>query len=552
MSAKEPREGKQTPAPAEASRPAMRPSVSARTKLVTSLGVVAAGLVAVFVNVLAARHYKRWDATYAKLYTLSPPTEATLTEIERTGADVEIFVFIGRGDPLLASTRAMLETYSSKAPSHLVVRYLDPDRDRAEFARLKVDLEVHADKAEEGRILSDAQIVVRHGKAIWYVHTEDLTVLEEGEDAKVRPRIEQALTGAIRSVLVTDKPRLCFTKGHAEASIDDPEKQGLAVVKNTLAKDNFELVSVELKPGVTLAGCRLVAVIGPQLPFKAGEAQPIVDAVKGGASLLLAAQPDLDLEAASMRPMPHGLDDVAALAGVALDDAFAVEEDSALRPPNDLGLVFFARTHPHVTTDELRKAPEAKLTNGEPLVPIAYGRTMHKLAPPPGSAPGYTQSAELLVSSEKSFTLTDVQGFLTSRGQLHRRPTDRQGPLDLAVAAERLPPRPGAPPVRMIIVGTSYPFVNAAFYDAAPPSILARKLGMIWLSWLTAHPPILDLPPKPSVQIALHLTEDDLSSIGRYVLVYMPLAVFLVGGAVWLRRRSTEAKRLRRPEGPRE
>jgi hypothetical protein len=518
-------------------------AMGARTMAVSSLGVVAAGLVAVFVNVLAARHYKRWDATYAKLYTLSPPTEATLSEIDHAAEDVEIFVFIGRGDPLLASVRAMLETYQSKAPRHLVVRYLDPDRDRAEFARLKVDLEVHADKAEEGRILSDAQIVVRRGKQLWYVHTEDLTVLEEGEDAKVRPRIEQALTGAIRAVLATDKPKVCFTKGHGEASIDDPEKQGLAVVKNTLTKDNFDLVTVELgKPGATLDGCRLVAIVGPQIPFKKGETQPIVDAVHTGSSLLLAAQPDLDLETASMRPLPHGLDDVAALAGVALDDAFAVEEDPALRPPNDLGLVFFARTHPHATTDELRKAPEAKLTNGDPLVPVAYARTMHKLT---GAD---VQATELLVSSDKSFTLSDVHGFLTSRGQIHRTPSDRPGPLDLAVAAERKPPRAGAPPVRAIVVGTSYPFVNGAFYDASPPSIMARKLGLIWLSWLTARPPILDLPPKPTVQIALHLSEDDLSAIGRYVLLYMPFAVFLVGGAVWFRRRTTEAKRLRRPE----
>ena len=137
MSAKE---AAKKPARDGAKREASSPAVSARTKLVSSLGVVAAGLLAVFVNVLAARHYKRWDATYAKLYTLSPPTEATLSEIERTGTDVEIFVFIGRGDPLLASTRAMLETYSSKAPSHLVVRYLDPDRDRAEFARARSEL----------------------------------------------------------------------------------------------------------------------------------------------------------------------------------------------------------------------------------------------------------------------------------------------------------------------------------------------------------------------------------------------------------------------------
>ena len=78
----------------------------------------------------------------------------------------------------------------------------------------------------------------------------------------------------------------------------------------------------------------------------------------------------------------------------------------------------------------------------------------------------------------------------------------------------------------------------------------SRTLGLLWVSWLTARPPILDLPPKPTVQIALHLTEEDIGAIGRYVLIYMPLAGGLIGAAVWFRRRSTEGKRVRSPRRP--
>ena len=73
----------------------------------------------------------------------------------------------------------------------------------------------------------------------------------------------------------------------------------------------------------------------------------------------------------------------------------------------------------------------------------------------------------------------------------------------------------------------------------------SRTLGLLWVSWLGARAPILDLPPKASVQVAMHLTEADISSIGRYVLVFMPAATLLLGGAVWMRRRTTEGKRKR-------
>ncbi|MEO7092504.1 MAG: Gldg family protein, partial [Polyangiales bacterium] len=204
-------------------------SVSIRAKTLSSLGVIAAGIVALLINVLAARHYRRWDATRGRLYTLSDPTNFTLDSLEHDARDVELFVFIGAGDPLLSSIKQILVTYQARAAKHLHVRYLDPDRDRAEFMRLQTELEVNA-KAENGRILSDAQIVARHGTRVWYVKTDDLLVMEEGDDVKVRPRVESAITSAIRAVLSTDTPRVCFTAGHREAALDDPSEKGLSTL----------------------------------------------------------------------------------------------------------------------------------------------------------------------------------------------------------------------------------------------------------------------------------------------------------------------------------
>lgn len=508
-------------------------SVGNRTKWLASIGVAAAWLLTLNLNVIAGRHYRRWDATRARLYTLSDATTFTLDSLEQSGQDVEIFVFIGAGEPLLASIKALLQTYQARARRHLIVRYLDPDRNPIEFARLKVELDVHVEKAEGGRILADAQIVVRHGKRVWYVKTDDMIVLDEGDDAKVRPRAEGALTGAIRAVLSTERTRVCFTTGHHEAAIDDPGKEGLAMLKNTLAKDNYEPESIDpTKSGASLLGCKLIAIVSPTDAFKLEETKPILEAVQKGTSLLLVIPPQLDPTTKGLRA--HGLAEVAALGGVTLDDAVAVEEDGALREPGGFGLIFKARTHPHATTDDIRKLAESR--GIDPAFLVFYARPMARITGQAGTP------QELVVSSGKSFGMHDVEGFFASKSEPQRAKGDREGPLDLAVALQRDGSVGGA---KVVVIGFNTPFINLAYIDLSPPVMLDRALGQVWLSWLTARPPVLDIAPKSSVQVAMHLSEEDLAAIARYVLVFMPASVLLLGTAVWLRRRSTEGKRVR-------
>lgn len=519
-----------------------RAAAQAPTRALSAAGVVAAAVVLVLINVLANRHYKRWDATRNKLYSLSQATEFTLAELESQARDVEVFVFIGSGDPLLGSVRQMLTGYSARAQRHLIVRYLDPDRDRADFLKLQAELDVHVGKAEGGRILSDAQVVVRHGKRVWYVKTDDMVVLDEGDDAKVRPKVETALTGAIRAVLSTDRPRVCFTAGHGEASIDDPGKSGVSTLKNTLSKDNYAPETIELpKEAPRLEGCVLVVVMSPSEPFLPGQAAPLAESVKKGASLLLVVPPQIDLEKKNLRP--HGLAEAAAMGGTTLEDAVAIEEDPSLREPGAAGLVFRAKVLPHATTDDLRKFAEAR--NAEAVVPLMYARALRR--------EGAYSATAVLASSDKSFALRDVQGFLSNKAEPTIGPSDRKGPIDVATVFEH--PKPSGAPrgARVVVIGSSTPFVNAAYADPTPAMTFSRTLGLLWVSWLTARPPVLDLPPKSSVQIAMHLSEEDLGSIGRYVLVYMPMATALLGGAVWLRRRTTEGKRVRsKPKSQRE
>ena len=55
-----------------------------RAQLSKLVGIIAAMIVVVLLNVLAARRYTRWDWTSNKRYSLSPATVQTLRDLPET------------------------------------------------------------------------------------------------------------------------------------------------------------------------------------------------------------------------------------------------------------------------------------------------------------------------------------------------------------------------------------------------------------------------------------------------------------------------------------
>ena len=55
--------------------------VTSAVKATSAIGVLAAFALAVLLNVVVSRQYKRWDMTSSKLYSLSEPTKTTLRSL---------------------------------------------------------------------------------------------------------------------------------------------------------------------------------------------------------------------------------------------------------------------------------------------------------------------------------------------------------------------------------------------------------------------------------------------------------------------------------------
>jgi hypothetical protein len=506
-------------------------SSGAATQALAAAGVVAAIVLAVFLNIFAGRHYRRWDLTSHGLYTLSPATVETLHAL---GETIHVEVLLPSSDPLASSARFLLSAYQGETDK-LDVHYTDPDRHPAEFLALQQKYGIEAGRTEDGQVVMDAAIVVsRTGGKPFFLSAAELVDVSDEKEARARSKMEQAFTLTIRSAVDDDRPRICFTTGHGERRLDDRGPRGLGELADRLKKNNYDAESVDTSaPNAknALDGCRVAVVAGPTEPFAVEEAARIRAWFEAGGNLFVLAGPVPDGE--KKRMLSLGLGPVTAAAGIGLNEDFVFELDAARKLPGGFGEQFLAEARTHDVTLGLVGAHNQDLK-----ILMSAARSL-SLGGNAAAAP-----AELLTTSSEAFGMSDFFAWAGKGGPPEKGSGDHKGPLALAMAAE-LPRKAGAKASkeqhgpRMVVVGA----VSVALGQSWQERVL--RGGAIFtesaLSWLAARPPIVDVPDKPAAA-GTRISEASLGEVLRYVTLYMPGAVALLGLAVFLRRRSTEGR----------
>src|SRR5262249_8603315 len=168
-------------------------------------------VLAVLVNVYAARHYRRWDLTTHGLYTLSPATVDTLHALAER---VEVDVLLSSNDPLANSVKFLLNAYQAET-ERLAVRYVDPDRHPADFLALQQKYGIEAGRTEDGVVVTDAAVVMSRaaGKPFFLSAAE---LVDDRDESRARSKVEQSFTLTLRKVMNDSRARVCFTTGHGE------------------------------------------------------------------------------------------------------------------------------------------------------------------------------------------------------------------------------------------------------------------------------------------------------------------------------------------------
>ena len=501
------------------------------------LGVLLAMVVAVLGNVAVGRHYTRFDWTTNKRFTLTPATLETLRSLPGT---VHVWVLLGSADPLEQSVKQLLVAYQAET-TKLEIHYVDPDRDIVALEDVKKRFNIETGRTEQGHIVADAVVVVAYGERRWFVTTSDMVELSSGDDTRVKPKEERALTGAIRNVLSAEKAKLCFTSGHGEMSPEDTGREGAGGLRELLVKDNYDVVVVDPgSPGSaeSFAGCTVVVVAGMRGAFADQETERLRAYLLGGGNMLLAVSPITGATETGL--VSDGLDRALMPFGIALGSDLVIEQDAERAFPGAGGIRFVAEPRPHAITQALVRSEDRR---DAPRAVLAFSRSLRRVVEPGSVAP-----TDLLMSSASAFGLTNVAGASEWKDAPQKKAGDLSGPLALAMASERAKSSPSAAHgPRVVVLGTASMLTSPTVREPMPLRGAALLVeGAI--SWLAAKPQVLDVPDRAAVAAGIRITEDDRAAVRRYVMFMMPGTAAVLGLVVaWWRRRGEGAPH-RKPE----
>jgi hypothetical protein len=492
------------------------------------VGIALAMIVVVLVNLLASRHYSRWDWTANKRYSLTPATIQTLHDLPEP---IQVWVLLG-DDPLAHSVKQLLVAYRAET-TKLDVHYVDPDRDVVALEDVKKRFKIETGRTEQGHVVTDAIVVVARGEKHWFLSTSDMVEISTGDDTHVKPKEERAVTGAIRNVLGSEKTKLCFSTGHGEMNPEDPGREGAGMLKDLLEKDNYDVVTVNpgaLNVAEPFASCGVVVIAGLRGAFTKDEAERLRTYLLGGGNLLLAASPITGTSETGI--VPANLDRALTPFGIALDEDVVIEEDPEASFPGTGGIRFVAQPRPHALTAALVRGDDKRET---PRIVLHFARSMRRAAEPGSATP-----SDLLFTSPNAFGLLNVSGASEWKEQPEKKAGDLGGPLVVGMAAERPKTSPSAAHgPRAVVIGSASALTSPTFREPLPLRGAALLVESA-ISWLASKPQVLDVPDKSAVPAGIRITEDDLAAVRRYVLFLMPGTVALLGVVIALWRRRTE------------
>ncbi|HEY8022178.1 MAG TPA: GldG family protein [Thermoanaerobaculia bacterium] len=495
---------------------------ASRRQLVRT-GTLSAGVLLVFallllVNYFGWKYYKRFDWTQSRLYTLSPKSKEVLKRLDR---DVDAVVFLRPQDDLYQPVKEILARYAAASP-RLHVRMIDPEKNPVEAQQLVTRYQVTTPgivlaTAKDRRVLDSSELAEVDFSAVQMGQKPEMTGFKG----------EQMITGALIQLAQGRKPKVLFTTGHGETSLDDRGPRGLSGAQDILGRDNFDLSEWASlgKPAVP-DGTDLLVVAGPKASFVQPELDAFAAYLKKGGRMLVLLDPVLGREPGTGL-QPTGLE--AWLAGYGVK----VGEDIVVDPSNPLPFfgaetIFANRYGDHPITRSLRQ--------GNLPVLVSLARSVGKGTPPAGLT-----VTQLVSTSAEGWGETDVQHL----EKVAKDARDVQGPVPLAVAVSAgtdkpadpdspvPPPAPSPQGLRLVVFGDS---------DFADNQLLQANVGnTVMLSgaldWLIQRDSLLGIPPKKTEQVHLALSKGELRSVYLLSLLVLPGMGVILGIWIYFRRR---------------
>jgi ABC-type uncharacterized transport system involved in gliding motility auxiliary subunit len=424
----------------------------------------------VIVNFLAARHTVRWDLSEAQHFTLAPQTHKVLRGLTR---EVKVTVFAQERSPSYNTYRDLLDSYKQDSDK-LKVEFVDPER--------------------------------RPGVARQYGVTRlDTAVVESGpQTTRVTAPSEAELTGALIRVAKDSKKRILFLEGHGERGIADQERNGMALAKEALTKQGYEVSTVSLlQTSAVTEGTSVLVLAGPQRPVTKEEKDRIAHYVAAGGHLLILLDPESQAD----------LEDLLRQWGVEAGQGILVDMQDRLAQGDLASLMVRTFTEHEITQD----------FNFAVLFPLSRHLVFHEEA---GKDWDFVPLAR---TSARSWAVKNLKGNVLTLNEKE----DIPGPLPLAAAmTPKKPQEESKPRAAIVIVGNSSFASNTYINFPGNTDFLLHALG-----WLAEERELISIAPKEPA-FRPFIPNPTQERLLLYVQVFfLPALTFLWGMTIWRKRR---------------
>jgi ABC-type uncharacterized transport system involved in gliding motility auxiliary subunit len=451
---------------------------------VTLASVAFIGLLAVgnwFVN----RHSPQWDLTANRIYTLSDQSAKVLNGLQQ---DVKITAFFPsqQEDAYVRGTKDLLRQYDRRSDK-VTVEFVDPD--------------------------------VNPGVARQFdISSYPVTIFQAGDRKEQTTGLtEQDFTSSILKLTRADKKKIYFVQGHQERDPDNPQQPGYNAAAEALKAENYQVEDLSLLATQKVPDdANVVVVAGPRAPFLDPEKQALTEYLDRGGKVFFLIDPRQDT----------GLSDLLGSWYVQVDDDLVIDPGRNYMG-DALSILPVPQSGHRITTS----LPDLILPGTRSVTVKPGAGSQFAIVP-------------LLRTTERAWA---EKNFGAAARQ---DPDDAAGPLSVAVAVNKTDPTqsitPGAPPPptpaagaaqtprgRIVVVGNSEFAANTYFGQV----LGNRDFFVNSVNWLAEDEDLISIRATPAVAPPILLSNQAQVLVFYTSVVFVPLAVLLLGGVIWWQRR---------------
>ena len=464
---------------------------------------------ALAVNSIAFKHYKRWDFSRDQKYALSDKTKRFLKTIK---GKMRITVFFSPNTPITGDVQNLLTEYQYAGKGKIDIEHVDPERN---LSRAKEVFDKYKVVTDESLLVLDYQGRNKTVKA-----SEMADIDQSGMALGEGPRVsafkgEQAITSAMMDLVEGKKNTLGYVVGHKEPPLSD--NSTITILKTFIENENIKFQELNLfNLDAIPPELKTILMFGPQYDLSDRELKLLRDFWdKQGRILLL-------LDPSAKTPKLDGfLNEL----GVKV---------------NDDRLMVFLRTG--IEEVALTRDVQAHFLGGSPITKrladvraLFFGGTSSLTLEPDRVRAANIRIDPLIQAENGYFAETDYNTDDQAKLQADAK-RNSDTPLTIGAAVEK-----GASADERVQVNSArlVAVSNAAFVQDNAVTQDQQALDFISgsVNWLLSREQLIGIAPKIPKPLVFTLNEDSLRNFRWIILILMPLIPAVIGAVVWWQRR---------------